>query len=109
MAIYKWSGSGARLQLDELRQVPGRHRRRRACARSWSSTSCPRRWRRTADSRDAPKDFNVYKQFIQAVVQHCVDKYGAADVGKWYWEVWNEPDYAGFWNGSDTNEALARR
>jgi hypothetical protein len=22
-----------------------------------------------------------------------VDKYGAEDVGQWYWEVWNEPDY----------------
>jgi xylan 1,4-beta-xylosidase len=51
-------------------------------------------------SRDPAKDLNVYKQFIQAVVQHCVDKYGAADVGQWYWEVWNEPNYAGFWNGT---------
>src|SRR5215471_4463934 len=46
----------------------------------------------TGSSRDFPKDINAYKQFIQAVVQHCVDKYGAADVGQWYWEVWNEPD-----------------
>jgi xylan 1,4-beta-xylosidase len=50
------------------------------------------------NSRDRPKDMTVYRQFIQAVVQHCVDKYGAADVGQWYWEVWNEPDYPGFWN-----------
>ena len=23
-----------------------------------------------------------------------------ADVSQWYWEVWNEPDYAGFWTGT---------
>ena len=28
-------------------------------------------------------------------MQHCVDKYGVADVGQWYWEIWNEPDYPG--------------
>jgi xylan 1,4-beta-xylosidase len=55
---------------------------------------------KSGNSRDVPKDYAVYKQFIQAVVQHCVDKYGAADVGQWYFEVWNEPDYAGFWNGT---------
>jgi xylan 1,4-beta-xylosidase len=55
------------------------------------------------NSRSKPKDMNVYKQFIQAVVQHCVDKYGAADVGQWYWEVWNEPDYPGFWNHTLTD------
>ncbi len=47
-----------------------------------------------------PKDYNAWKGFISALVQHCVDKYGAADVGTWYWEIWNEPDYPGFWTGS---------
>ena len=55
---------------------------------------------KNGSSRDVPKDMTAYKNFIQAVVQHCVDKYGAADVGQWYWEVWNEPDYSGFWNGT---------
>ena len=63
----------------------------------------------TGSSRDFPKDINVYKQFIQAVVQHCVDKYGAADVSQWYWEIWNEPDYVGFWNGTNANEAVAAK
>src|SRR5262245_9192448 len=60
-------------------------------------------------SRDFPKDINAYKQFIQAVVQHCVDKYGAADAGQWYWEVWNEPDYPGFWNGKMASEAVGAK
>ena len=63
----------------------------------------------TGSKIDFPKDINTYKQFIQAVVQHCVDKYGADDVGQWYWEVWNEPDYAGSWNGMNATESLAAK
>jgi xylan 1,4-beta-xylosidase len=54
-------------------------------------------------SRSPPNNAANYRQFIQAVVQHCVDKYGAADVGKWYWEIWNEWDYAGFWTGTEAD------
>ena len=61
------------------------------------------------DYHSPPQDYNAYKDFIKALVQHCVDKYGADDVGKWYWEVWNEPDYPGFWNGMDANEATAAK
>ena len=63
----------------------------------------------TGSSRDFPKDINAYKAFITAVVQHCVTKYGAADVGQWYWEIWNEPDYPGFWNGTNASEATAAK
>jgi xylan 1,4-beta-xylosidase len=63
----------------------------------------------TGSSRDFPKDINAYKAFITAVVQHCVTKYGAADVGQWYWEIWNEPDYPGFWNGVNASEATAAK
>jgi len=61
------------------------------------------------NNKDFPNDIDAYRQFIQAVVQHCVDKYGAADVGQWYWEVWNEPDYPGFWNGKDASEAASAK
>jgi len=60
----------------------------------------PKDLAKSGDSRDPARDLTVYKQFIQAVVQHSVEKFGAADVAKWYWEVWNEPNYAGFWNGT---------
>ena len=60
----------------------------------------PKDLAKSGDSRDVAKDLTVYKQFIQAVVQHAVDKFGASDVGTWYWEVWNEPNYSGFWNGT---------
>ena len=55
------------------------------------------------NSRDSYKNATDYKNFIQAVAQHCVDKYGMADVSQWYWEIWNEPDYPGFWNGKITD------
>jgi hypothetical protein len=54
-------------------------------------------------TRSPPKDYTAWKNFITAVAQHCVDKYGASDVANWYWEVWNEPDYSGFWVGTDMN------
>ena len=55
----------------------------------------------SGNSRNPPKDYATWKAFIQALVQHCVDKYTAADVGQWYWEIWNEPDYVpGFWTGT---------
>jgi xylan 1,4-beta-xylosidase len=54
----------------------------------------------SGNDRNPPGNYANYKAFITAVVQHCVDKYGMADVSKWYWEVWNEPDYAGFWTGT---------
>ena len=63
----------------------------------------------TGNSRDTYNSVSNYKAFIQAIVQHCVDKYGATDVGQWYWEVWNEPDYTGFWNGTNASEATSAK
>jgi xylan 1,4-beta-xylosidase len=63
----------------------------------------------TGNSRDIYKSVTDYKNFIQAVVQHCVDKYGTSDVSQWYWEIWNEPDYAGFWNGTNASEATSAK
>jgi xylan 1,4-beta-xylosidase len=59
--------------------------------------------------KDIYKSATDYKNFITAIVQHCVDKYGMADVSKWYWEIWNEPDYSGFWNGSSSTEATSAK
>jgi glucosylceramidase len=52
------------------------------------------------DSKNPPKDYAAYTALIKAVVQHAVEKFGAEDVAKWYWEVWNEPNYSGFWTGT---------
>jgi xylan 1,4-beta-xylosidase len=50
--------------------------------------------------KSPPSSYTNWNNFIKALVQHCVDKFGASDVANWYFEVWNEPDYAGFWQSS---------
>jgi xylan 1,4-beta-xylosidase len=109
MAILKWSGSGAPTynwtNFDKYLDAIAAANMRPLMELDFM----PKDLAKNGDSRDAPKDLNVWKQFMQALVQHCVDKFGADDVGKWYWEVWNEPDYAGFWNGSDKNESLSQK
>ena len=47
-----------------------------------------------------PKNWNVWRDLIDSVVTHCIRLYGAKEVESWYWEVWNEYDYAGFWYGT---------
>lgn len=61
------------------------------------------------NSRDIYRNVADYQSFIAAVVQHCVDRFGGADVSQWYWEIWNEPDYVGFWRGRDAREETDAR
>ncbi len=46
-----------------------------------------------------PKDYAKWAELVYQWVRHCVDRYGAAEVEKWYWEVWNEPNI-GYWKGT---------
>jgi xylan 1,4-beta-xylosidase len=48
-----------------------------------------------------PNDYGAWKSLVAALASHLESRYTAAEVRKWYWEVWNEFDYSGFWN-SDT-------
>ena len=36
----------------------------------------------------APRDFQKWSDFVQSVVQGCVDRYGLAEVRSWRFEVW---------------------
>jgi xylan 1,4-beta-xylosidase len=47
-----------------------------------------------------PKDWNKWSELCHQMVKHVVERYGAAEVEKWYWEIWNEPDLTIFWTGS---------
>jgi xylan 1,4-beta-xylosidase len=47
-----------------------------------------------------PKDYGQWAAFIKRLVSHWVDRYGAAEVGRWFFEVWNEPNLKAFWTGS---------
>ncbi len=45
-----------------------------------------------------PKDPRKWSVLIEALTKHLVDRYGAAEVEQWYFEVWNEPNID-FWDG----------
>jgi xylan 1,4-beta-xylosidase len=37
-----------------------------------------------------PKDYDKWRELVYQWVKHCVERYGRAEVERWYWEVWNE-------------------
>jgi xylan 1,4-beta-xylosidase len=39
-----------------------------------------------------PKDFKKWAELIYQWVKHSIQRYGKAEVERWYWELWNEPD-----------------
>ena len=46
-----------------------------------------------------PKDFGQWAALIAKLVAHWVDRYGADEVRKWFFEVWNEPNLDAFGSG----------
>lgn len=44
-----------------------------------------------------PKSYDEWGQFIEELTRHFTQRYGADEVRKWYFEVWNEPNLEGFW------------
>jgi len=46
-----------------------------------------------------PKDYEKWGELVRQLVLHCVEKYGEAEVAKWNFEIWNEPDI-GYWHGT---------
>ncbi|MES1975809.1 MAG: beta-xylosidase [Pseudomonadota bacterium] len=42
-----------------------------------------------------------WRDLVDAFVRHMRGRYGEAEVRRWYFEVWNEPNLAGFWEGAD--------
>ncbi len=46
-------------------------------------------------------DLKAWHALVDAFVRHLIARYGAAEVRRWYFEVWNEPNLAGFWEKAD--------
>jgi xylan 1,4-beta-xylosidase len=46
-----------------------------------------------------PKDYDKWGGLVRALVEHCVERYGAEPVRGWLWELWNEPDIL-YWRGT---------
>lgn len=47
-----------------------------------------------------PKSNDAWAEFIKSFVIHLIDRYGAAEVRQWPFEVWNEPNLSVFWTGT---------
>jgi xylan 1,4-beta-xylosidase len=47
-----------------------------------------------------PKSYESWERLVKALTEHFTERYGAAEVASWYFEVWNEPNLDGFWAGS---------
>jgi xylan 1,4-beta-xylosidase len=43
-------------------------------------------------SQNPPKDYAKWEELTRVVTAHLVERYGKAEVLRWYFEVWNEPD-----------------
>jgi xylan 1,4-beta-xylosidase len=46
-----------------------------------------------------PKDYAKWGALVHEWVKHSVERYGKAEVERWWWEVWNEPDIQ-YWRGT---------
>lgn len=48
-----------------------------------------------------------WRDLIQAFVRHLEERYGRDEVRTWFFEVWNEPNLSGFWEGADQKAYFA--
>lgn len=42
-----------------------------------------------------------WSNLVDAFVRHLEERYGRDEVRSWFFEVWNEPNLSGFWEGGD--------
>ena len=42
-----------------------------------------------------------WRDLVAAFIRHVEERYGREEVRTWYFEVWNEPNLSGFWEGAD--------
>ena len=47
-----------------------------------------------------PSDYAKWGELIYQWTRHNVERYGAAEVARWYFEVWNEPNLDFYWSGN---------
>lgn len=44
---------------------------------------------------------SAWKDLVDAFIHHLLQRYGQDEVRTWFFEVWNEPNLSGFWEGGD--------
>lgn len=50
-----------------------------------------------------PKSYELWDDLIRRLVTHLQNRYGKAEIEHWYFEVWNEPDLHGFFDGTQAD------
>src|SRR5258708_32207642 len=71
----------------------------------------PRDWPHQPEGRgwaQPPTDYDAWAELIRRWVLHSVERYGKAEVEKWSWELWNEPDIF-YWRGTPEERSEERR
>ena len=48
----------------------------------------------------APKDYARWGEVVYQWTRHNVERYGRAEVARWYFEIWNEPNLDIYWTAS---------
>lgn len=47
-----------------------------------------------------PRDYGKWAELVYQWTRHNVERYGRAEVERWYFEVWNEPNLDFYWVGT---------
>jgi xylan 1,4-beta-xylosidase len=50
-----------------------------------------------------PRDYAQWETLINKLVANWTDRYGIAEVSKWLFEIWNEPNLSKFWTGTQAD------
>ncbi|MDO9710071.1 GH39 family glycosyl hydrolase [Paracraurococcus lichenis] len=48
---------------------------------------------------EPPADLGLWQRLVRGFLDAAVARFGAAEVGRWWLEVWNEPNMPPFWRG----------
>jgi xylan 1,4-beta-xylosidase len=52
-----------------------------------------------------PKSYEKWDGLIEDLVRHWTERYGADEIRQWNFEIWNEPNYPGFWGPKNPQQA----
>lgn len=47
-----------------------------------------------------PKDDDEWQRLVKLFAEHLIQRYGREEVSQWFFEVWNEPNLNGFFDGT---------
>ena len=54
----------------------------------------------TAGWSHPPRDYSKWAELIYQWTRHNLQRYGRAELERWYFEVWNEPNLDFYWSGT---------